>query len=61
MFIYNEDHTITVRLTGGKWATFYATELDLHHFILTSEVRPTEYLREVGILQIEQIPAGPEI
>lgn len=52
MFIYDEDHTITVKLPGEKWATFYASELDLYHFVMTSEIRPTAYLRKVGCLQI---------
>ena len=55
MFIYNEDHTVTIRLDSGRWETYYDHEFDLYHFILTSMVRPSEELRNWGVAEINPI------
>ena len=53
MFLVNDDHTITLRLSSGDWATYHEAELDLSHFVKSSEVRPVESLRELGVTEIQ--------
>ncbi len=52
MFIYNEDHTITLRLADGTWVTYHESELDLVYFVVTSNVRPAPELRAWGVSEI---------
>ena len=37
MFVYNEDHTITVK-ADGEFKTYYAITFDLYRYIMTGEV-----------------------
>lgn len=58
MFLVNDDHTITLRLSSGDWATYHEADLDLLHFVMTSEVRPLESLRDLGITEIKPFIGG---
>ncbi len=55
MFLVNEDHTVTLRLPNGTWAMYHEAELDLFHFVKTSEVQPLESLRKLGVTKIQAV------